>query len=324
MNSWLGIDVGKETLVVVLQVGEQPSAPQPFENTPGGIQALGKWLKRHKAQAVTVCLEATGLYGLAVATALHQAGHQVHVVNPAAVAAYAESRLRRNKTDGLDARLLVDFCRSQSLPVWSPPDPAWYELRELVRLLDDLEMMRQQEQNRLQAGVTSATVKTTLQHHLAFLEQHIAALKTRIQDHLDGHPDLKRDQDLLDSIPGIGPTTAFRLLAEIPDIRAFDTAAQLVAFAGLNPRHHQSGKFTARHTPISKLGNPAIRKALYFPAIAAKNHNPTMRAFCERILQRNPVKMVAVVAAMRKLLVWAFAILKSGKPFVKHKPLPGT
>ncbi len=310
----VGIDVGKQALVVVLLKGGQ-SYPATFSNDETGIQTLGRWLKKHGGRKASVCLEATGRYGDEVAWRLHEGDWRVSVVNPARIKAYAQSQLSRNKTDESDAALIADFCLTQQPEVWTPPSPAQRELQALVRHLDKLETMRQQERNRLQAGIPSATVRDTLQNHIAFLEQQIHDLKQHIHDHIDHHPDLKSQHDLLTSIPGIGDLTAYKLLAEIPDLARFHSADQLVAYAGLNPKQHRSGSSIHRPSRLSKIGNPTLRAALYMPAVVAKTHHPTLRPFAQQLVQRGKSHMVALGAVMRKLLVLVFAILRSQKPF---------
>ena len=311
----LGLDVAKEKLDVALLRPEHKPQHGVFDNNATGFKKLLRWLKKHKCEQVWACLEATGTYGDAVAQALYEAGHRVSVVNPARINAYGKSQLRRNKTDKQDALLIADYCRTQNPRLWTPPSPAWLELRAMVRHLEDLQAMRQQEVNRLGSGVPSPTVMAVLQQHIAFLEQQIDDLKRRIQDHINQHPNLKRDRDLLDSIPGIGVLTAAKLLAEIRDFRAFDSPAQLVAYAGLNPKQRLSGSSIRGPAHISKIGNAALRKALFFPAIAAKRHNPAMRLLAYRLEAAGKTSMVIVVAIMRKLLHLAYGILKSGQPF---------
>jgi transposase len=187
-----------------------------------------------------------GYFSDGFATFLPTAGYTVSVVNPARISVYGQSQLRRNTTDRLDAALIADFCRTQSPPVWSPPDPAWKELQGLVRHLQDLETTRQSAKNRLSAHPASA----------AFLDQQILQTKRLIQDHLDQHPDLRRQRDLLTSIPGIGDLTAGKILAEFRSITNFDNPAQIVAFAGLNPKHRVSGSSIRGKTVISKQGRP--------------------------------------------------------------------
>ncbi len=188
----------------------------------------------------------------------------------------------------------------------------------MVRHLDALQAMRQQERNRLSSGVTAADVIDCLQQHIAFLDQQIADLKQRVKQHINQHPQLKQQRELLISIPGLGDTTVAVLLAEIPDIQAFDRAPQLAAYAGLTPQHHRSGSSVRRPTHISKRGNARLRRALYFPAMVAMRHNPILRAFAQRLQAAGHAPMSIIVAVMRKLLHLAFGIIKSGQLFDPH------
>jgi transposase len=137
----------------------------------------------------------------------------------------------------------------------------------LVRHWQHLTAIRQQEVNRRQAGIPSETVVQTLEAHIAFLDQQLADLHQRIHDHIDRHPHLRTQHDLLTSIPGIGDLTAFKLLAEIRDIAAFDSAAQLAAFAGLTPRQYCSGSSVRARPRLSKRGSAPLHALLYFPAM---------------------------------------------------------
>jgi transposase len=261
-------------------------------------------------------LEATGHYSEGVAEALYTAGYPVSVVNPARVRGYADAQLRRNKTDALDARLLADFCRTQAPEAWTPPPPEVRQLQALVRHLSNLEQAKQGVDNRLRDRASlPPLVVDQLQSQQTLLVAQIDQVKRALQDHIDQHPDLKRQRDLMDSIPGIGPLTAAKLLAECRPLTAFTDVRQLVAFAGLNPSHHQSGTSIKRKTLLSKRGNPAIRAALYLPAVSAKNHNPILRAFAQRLLARGLPEMAVIAAVMRKLLYLVFGVLKSGQPF---------
>ena len=314
MSAWIGIDVSKATLDVVLVRAEDSQHIQ-VSNDKAGWRTLANFLKKRCRESAHVCLEATGLYGDAVAEFLHERGYRVSVVNPARIKAYGDSQLKRNKTDRSDAALIADFCRTQDPDAWQPPAPEVKELRAMLRHLDDLQAMRQQEANRLQSGEHSAPVLAQLQQHLAFLEAQITQIKQQIDDHFDQHPPLKQQRDLLTSIPGIGNITAGRLLAELRDVSAFDTASQVAAFVGVTPRQHQSGSSIRRASRISKQGNAALRAALYMPAVVAQRCNPLVRALAQRLEARGHCKMSIIVASMHKLLHLAFGVLKSGQPF---------
>lgn len=314
MDAWVGIDVSKATLDVVLVRANDQQHTQ-VSNDKAGFRPLEHFLKKRCPQKAHVSLEATGLYGDGVAEFLYERGYTVSVVNPARIKAYGDSQLKRNKTDRSDATLIADFCRTQQPDAWQPLAAEVKELRAMLRHLDDLQAMHQQEANRLRSGEQSAPVLAQLQQHLAFLTAQIADIKRQIDHHFDQHPPLKQQRDLLTSIPGIGDLTAGRLLAELRDLRAFQTAQQVAAFVGLTPRQHQSGSSIHRRSRISKQGNAALRAALYMPAIAAKRWNPLVRALAQRLEARGHCQMSIIVAAMHKLVHLAFGVLKSGLPF---------
>ncbi len=312
--SVVGIDVAKASLDVCLLVGEQPWYRQ-FANAPDGHRALEHWLKRRAGACLPICLEATGQYGQAVAEYLHHQGHLVSVVNPARSKAFGQSQLRRNKTDRADAQLIAQFCASQRPVRWTPPPASFRDLQALVRHLEDLQGMRQQEANRLQSGVTSAQVLADLQAHVRFLDQQIEQVQQAMQAHIQRHPALQRQQALLVSIPGIGRLTAAKLLGEIRAVDDFESARQLAAYAGLTPRNFVSGSSIHKKSRLSKTGNAHLRKILYMPAISARRWNPIIQEFCQRLSGAGLTALQQIGAAMRKLLHLVYGILKSGKPF---------
>lgn len=319
MDTIIGIDVGQAQLAVALWREGQALAQGDFANTAAGFKQLQRWLRRRDAVPGWACLEATGRYWEQVAEFLVAQGHAVSVVNPARIKAYAQSQLARNKTDRLDAGVLADFCRTQQPPHWTPPPPELAALQALVRHLADLESDRQRQRNRLhaqqQAAQPSAVVAHNLQAQIALLSQQIAQVQTDIQAHIDQHPDLRQQRDLLDSIKGIGPLTAAKLLGELGDMSQFRTVRQVVAFAGLNPRQRHSGSSVHGKSTISKVGRASIRAALYLPAIVAKQHDPRLAAWAAHLKARGLAPQAIVTAIMRKLLHLAFGVLKSGRPY---------
>jgi transposase len=310
---YIGIDVAKATLQVCV-LSEPKAQQRQFENTRKGIKALVKWLKSFRSE-VWVTLEATGTYGDEVSGWLHREGHRVSVVNPARIKAYAESQLTRHKTDALDAQVIADFCRTQQPPLWTPPSAAERELRALVRHLDDLKALRQAEKNRLEAKPDSVAVVRQIEQLIVVLDNQIADTIQRIRDHIDRHPDLKAQHDLLTSIPGLGDLTSFHLLAELGDLRRFTDVRQVVALVGLNPQQRQSGRSVHYTAGIARMGHSDLRAALYMPAIVAKHHNPVLKVFAERLANNGLKKKEVIVAVMRKLLHLAYGVIKSGRPF---------
>jgi transposase len=310
----LGIDIAKDKFDVAL-LQQERYHHRTFANRPDGFAQLQAWLTKHGTSPVQACLEATGTYGEAVAEFLYDAGHTVSLVNPAQIKAYGESELSRNKTDKSDAALIARFCLKQQPRAWIPPTPEGRELRALVRRLESLQEMRQQEANRLASGVGAQVVIDSLQETLAFLDREIQKIEQQIRDHIERHPQLKAQQELLTSIKGIGDKTAAVLMAEYQDFGLYESARAMVAYAGLNPQHHESGKSVRGKPRLSKKGSPRLRKALYWPAIVAMTHNPAVRALCERLRNRGKPSMVIIGAAMRKLLHIVYGVLKSGQPF---------
>jgi transposase len=314
-TAYLGIDIAKRKFDVALLRPGRTARGKAFPNTAAGHGELVAWLARQHDGPIHACLEATGTYGAALAEALADAGHTVSVVNPAAIEAYGRSRLTRTKTDPTDARLIAHFCATQQPARWVPLPREVRELQAFVRRLDALEGMRQQERNRLAAEPAQADVCASIEKVITLLDAEMDALRARIADHFNDHPGLRSQRDLLTSIPGIGEATAAVLLAEFGRTERFRQARACAAFAGVVPRERRSGSSIHGKPRLSKLGAPAIRKALFFPALAAMRYNPVARALRDRLLARGKHRMVIVGAVMRKLVHLAFGVLKTGQPF---------
>jgi transposase len=312
MEPTLGIDISKENFHLELSVNDK-LRHRKFANRKEGFVELRDWLAKHKVAQVHACLEATGPYSEALATYLYEQGHTVSMVNPAQIKAFGESELRRNKDDRPDAGLIRRFCEKQRPPAWTPPPPHLRELQALTRHLENLIETRQQQLNRLEGNNTKVVVKS-LRKLVAHVDGEIARTEQQIDDHIDRHPDLKQQSQLLESIPGIGKRTAAKLLGEIENIGQYKSARQVAASAGLTPKNHRSGKWRGK-TRLSKTGNARVRKALFLPAMVAKQHNPIVRSFCQRLARNGKNKMQILGAAMRKLIHIAFGVLKSGKRF---------
>ena len=311
----LGIDIAKVKFNACLLQLTGKLKHKVFPNNAAGFAQLQEWLEKQQAPLVHACLEATGTYGEALSHYLHQQGHTVSVMNPAAIKAFAASRLSRTKTDRVDAELIARFCLAHQPPPWTPPAPEVRELQALVRRLESLIEMRVAEENRLSSGLTVVAVRTSVEEMIAYLKEQITRTEKLIRQHIDKHPGLKQQHELLDSIPGIAETTAALLLAEVPDIKRYRNARQLAAFAGLVPRERQSGSSVRGRVRLSKIGNARLRRALYFPAITALRCSPFFQEWAEGLRQRGKSKMSVIGAVMRKLIHIAYGVLKSGRPF---------
>jgi transposase len=309
----VGIDIAKKKFDVALLLGEKTKSGA-FHNTPAGFATFARWLTtRHGEERIHACMEATGTYGEELALYLYRAGHVVSVVNPAKIKGFAQSELSRTKTDKSDAALIARFCRAMRPEAWQPPAPEVKKLQALVRRLEELNGMLTQERNRL--ATADEVVRPSIEEVILVLQERINHLRGLISDHIDQNPKLRANRDLLQSIPGIGPTTSAIILAEFGDVERFGDARHMASFCGLTPRHRQSGSSVRGKSRLSKTGSSRIRKALYMPALVAMKHNPVVAALRERLKGYGKCNMVIVGAAMRKLVHIIFGVLKSARPF---------
>lgn len=313
----LGIDVSKKKLDCALIVGDKV-LDKTCENSPKGFKELVDWLSKRKVERVHACVEATGGFEEKVATALFHAGHLVSVLNPMTIHAFAQQRLTRSKTDRIDARTIAEYAKRnyEDLRAWEPPPKEVTQLRDLVKRRQDLVEMKTQETNRLKSESGGPMVDDLVQRHIDFLEREIALVEAAIDDHIDKHPGLKAQRDLLTSIPGIGDQTAALFLGEVATKLAWlENAKQLVCYAGMDVRKRESGSSVRGRSRMSKMGNRRLRSGLFMPAKSALRFNPIIKAADQRLIEENRPYKVRVGAAMRRLLHQMFGVLKHGRPF---------
>jgi transposase len=308
----VGIDMSKKKFdLAMLRDGKHKH--KVFSNTKSGHEATIAWLQAHHVMTAHVCLESTNIYGEALAEVLHDAGYVVSIVNPARIKGFAQSELSRTKTDKADAGIIARFCQAMTPDPWVPDPPEIRELKALVRRLESLMEMKQQEFNRLH--VAPEILVIPLQEHIEYLEQKIKETKQQIRDHIDDHPDLKQKKALLESIPGIGETTIHVVLSEFANIDKFQNAKQLAAFIGVAPKERRSGSSVKGRTMMSKTGRSNLRKAFFMPALVALRYNPILFEMKQRLIESGKSNMAIVGAAMRKLVHLIYGVLKSGVPF---------
>ncbi len=313
---FLGIDISKSNFDVALLLPDMLNhkmKTKKFPNDKQGFNLLITWLKIYGNENMHVCMEATGTYGEALADFLYQSNFIVSVVNPMQIRGFGMSELSRTKTDRADSKLIARFCKAIQPPAWQPIPENIKKLRDLLNRLEDYKNIKQQETNRLE--VASIDIKYSIEGHIKFLGQEIIKIKKNIKEHVTKDPELNNKKNLLSTIPGVGETTIMQILGFLSNIKDFKNAKQLSAFVGLNPKQRQSGSSVRLKTHISKAGNSNLRKTFYFPAIVAKNHNPVVKAFCERLKATGKPSMVIICAAMRKLIHIIYEVLKSGKAF---------
>ncbi len=309
----LGIDVAKAKLDCALRLPDGKLRSKVVENNSQGFKALTEWLEKHGATTVHVCMEATGVYWEAVAEYLATQGMAVSVVNPAQIKAFGASKMVRTKTDKVDAKLIAEFCFEHHPDPWLAPTPSEQALRAMVLRLEALQVMRTQESNRLE--VARDAVKAGITQHIEWLDEQIKAMARTIRDHIDGDKTMKNKQAILESIPGVGERTIAILLAFYANLDRFNNARQAVAFAGLDPRQHESGSSVKGKPRLSKIGHAFLRKALYMPAMVTLYRTAWGKLFRDRLAAAGKPPKLIIGAMMRKLVHVAYGVLKSGKSF---------
>jgi transposase len=303
----IGIDVSKSKVDVALLLNGKVKS-KFVQNTPDGHQVLLEWIGKSKASmpALHVCMEATGVYHEAVATTLHAAGLKVSVVNPACIKGFGHGENIRNKTmkcDEIDADLIARYCLAMAPEPWTPPPLEQRQLKGWTMRVQALQGIRQQEANRLEAHTVSGMqdVAAHVKEHLVWLDAEIKKLEKEVDDHIDRHPALKHDAQLITSIPGIGKTTVARVLGHLGDIRRFDSAKAFAAFLGVTQRQATSGSSVRGQTIISKTGKSSLRAALFMPSMVAQRYNPIVHQFAARLLATGMAKKAVIGAVTHKL-----------------------
>jgi len=314
---YVGIDVGQEELWVAMEGKKARS----FPHTLSGIKQMHGWVSRtNKDGLFHFCMEATGVYSQSLAACLLELPQtQVSIVNPAQIAYYAKAQLRRTKTDRVDSGVILSFAKSQNPPLWKPPSEALQRLYQLVVQADALKAELGSWRNRAHThGYTPHLPEIVVQSTKSirrFLERELDKLEREIGRLCQEKAELSAQMELLISIPGIAHLTASRLLAYGGSYLGSLSARAMVAYAGLAPRERQSGTSVHGKSRLGKQGNARLRHTLYMPTLCALNHNPLIRAFYQRLLAHGKLKMVAVAACMKKLLLIAKAVLVTQKPF---------
>lgn len=317
---WIGIDVAKAKVDAALYIssgGKNPSAT--FARTPQGMAELLAWAKKNSPAhtPLRALLEATGRYSAEAAAWLLENDPTLApaIINPLHAKRFAQSLGLRNKTDKIDAQTLARMGAERTPAPYEAPGHTILELRALVRERRTLIDERTRLINRMKEGTDSTFVKKERARTLKQLETTIGRIDMEIEKVAAADPSLSADIALLQTIPGVGALTAITVLAELGDLRRFESGRKLASFAGLSPRRHESGSTVRGRSRMSKQGNSAVRAILYPSAMASKRMEKGMRRTYERLLENKKAPMVALGAIMRRQLILMRAILKSGKPY---------
>jgi transposase len=302
---YVGIDVSKDRLDVhVRPTGEAFAVARDGE----GLTALLARLQPLAPHLVAV--EATGGFEVIVAAAIGGAGLPLVVVNPAQVRHYAQALGRRAKTDAIDAEVIARFAEATHPEPRPLPNEATRALAELVTRRRQIITMMVAERQR--AGRLPKRLKRSCERVVRVLEKELAALDQDVGDTVRGSPAWREKEDLLASVPCVGDITARTLIAELPELGTLDRR-KISSLVGVAPFTRQSGRWQGKS--FIGGGRPNVRAALFVATMSAVRHNPTIRAFRERLLAKGKPRMVVMVACMRKLLTILNAILRDQKPW---------
>lgn len=315
---YLGVDVSKAKLDCLLldsTTGKVKS--KSIQNTKAGFKQLIEWLAEKKAPNAHVIMEPTGVYHEPAALALTDAGLTLSLVNPAQLRQFAQGLGVKNKTDKADSTVLARYGATLKPAAWQPPSKSARHLKALLARRDAVADDLQREQNRQEAiefAVSPDEVKQSIIQSLSFLQAELKRLEETIKEHIDSDPDLRGKKDLLETIPGVGERVSSNLTALFA-AKTFDSAEQLAAYLGLVPVQWESGTSVRGRPRLSKAGPSLLRKLLYMPAVVARQHNPHIKAFGDRLLAKGKTKMAVIGACMRKLAHLCFGVVHTGRPY---------
>ncbi len=306
MDVIVGIDVSKDRLDVhMLPVGDSFFVG----NDHAGVDKLISRLREAKADIVA--LEATGGYEMLAAGALSSAGFAVVVVNPAQVRSYAHALGKRAKTDPIDAAVIAAFVAATRPEIRPLRDEESAAFSAIVSRRRQIVQMITAEENRARMAQTKETHKS-IKRLLTALRRELESLDNDLDGRIRKSPLWRVREALLTSVPGVGPTTARTLMAELPELGSLDRR-QIAALVGVAPFTRQSGKW--RGKSFIGGGRGKVRAVLFMAALVAARHNPALKAFRDRLVEAGKPKIVAIVATMRKLLTILNAIIRDTKPW---------
>lgn len=293
MERVVGIDIAKHHFDLhLLPQGRTAHYP----NNAQGIADSGRFLAQVQAEAIV--LEATGGYEQALAVELQTRGLPVLVVNPRRVRDYARAMGLIAKTDKIDAKVLAEFATCPRLTRRELPDAHARQRRAWIAHRDQLVQLHVAESNRLEHGV-DPVVSESIRKILTVLKEQIAALEGKLAAHIAADPKLQHHVAIIDSVPGLGVTSAVMLVTRLPELGRVNRR-QIAALVGVAPFNRDSGQYRGKR--MTGGGRVPIRCALYMPMLTVIRYNERLRTFYQRLVANGKAKMTAIVAVMRKLL----------------------
>lgn len=307
----VGIDVAKDKFDVAL-FSNNKHLHRYFNNDKKGHREFLKWLNI-QTEIPWVCMEATGHYSELIADFLNGYNIRTSIVNPLQIKNFARMKLSRNKNDIIDAQIIQEYCEKMQPITFVSRSDEQKELKDLTKLLDTLKEQLTRLKNQL-GSTQGKLTKKNIEKLIKQLEKEIKLVEEQLKELVKKNEILEENMSLITSIKGVGKLTAYKILAQISNIKNFGNAKQFAAYIGISPKQHQSGKSMGK-TTISRIGDSRLRKALYMAALVAMRHNEALQPFVKRLEAKNKAPKAIICAVMRKLAHLIFGILKSGQPF---------
>ena len=305
-QAYVGIDVSKAHLDAACS-GQ--TSTQRFDNTVQGVGELATWLS--KCAAIKIVVEASGGYEQRALIDLSSKGFPVAMVNPMRVRHFARSMGRLAKTDRLDAYVLAEYARTMDPPLYRVPSQAERQLSRLITRRSQLLGMLVAEKNRLHTSDPAFAPR--IQKHIDWLQDELETGLAELQHCVAADPHWQNNLRLLQTVPGVGPVTAFTLLAYLPELGHWP-ARRLAALVGVAPINRDSGQLRGKR--IIQGGRAIVRSALYMAVLSGTRFNPVLRNFYQSLLVRGKPPKVALTACMRKLLIILNAMLRDQKAWL--------
>lgn len=304
-GNYIGIDISSDTLDIATNPRRQFKS---FRNNDADVSEATSYLKR--LAPILVVMEATGGLEMPLAAALSAVGIPVAVVNPRQVRDYARSMGKLAKTDTIDAQVMADFAAAVNPEPHPLADKQTQELKDILTRRSQLNEMITAEKNRLYRA--RRPVSDHIKAHIAWLEQELSDMDSNLRLFIQESPIWREKDNLLQSVPGVGPILSSTLLAELPELGTLNRR-QIAALAGVAPLNRDSGKFRGKRTVWG--GRAKVRAVLYMGTLVATRHNATIRCFYERLIAAGKAKKAAITACMRKLLTIMNAMMKHHTPW---------
>ncbi len=322
----VGIDISKDSFMACIgfqksDLSIQLVSTKKFENTLGGFEKLQAWAKSFSKPELLLSftMEATGIYYESLAYHLFEQGLAVSVQLAKQVKHYALSLNVKTKTDESDAKVIAQMGLERKLKIWNPASANMREIKLLVREREDLMNENKSIKNQMHALLHGKNppknILERLQKRIDFIKQQLLEIEKEIKTSTVADPLLKQKIDNVCTIKGVSFITAITIIAETNGFALTPSHKALVSYAGYDVVRNQSGTSLNGKTKISKNGNKRIRKALYFPAVSAAQHDPKHKAIYTKIAEKTTIKMKGAVAIQRRLLVLIYTLFKNNVPY---------